>query len=108
MRGFLKILRIRVADSGYGRASVPARVPKTARRLPQISIAHDIIAIEHVAGLARRFDDSALQAFSRLILAQVVARRGGAAAAAALFDEIMVAVTVGDVVPIGSARCTAP
>jgi ATP/maltotriose-dependent transcriptional regulator MalT len=50
---------------------------------------------------ARRFDDSELQVFSRLILAQVIATRGDAAAATALFDEIMVAVTVGDVSPVG-------
>jgi DNA-binding CsgD family transcriptional regulator len=61
--------------------------------------AHD--AASQAIGLARRFDDSELQVFSRLILAQVVATRGDATAAAALFDEIMVAVTVGDVAPIG-------
>ena len=58
-------------------------------------------AASRAAGLARRFDDSELHVFSRLILAQVVATRGDAAAATALFDEIMVAVTVGDVAPIG-------
>jgi ATP/maltotriose-dependent transcriptional regulator MalT len=61
--------------------------------------AHD--AASRAVNLARRFDDSELQVFSRLILAQVVATRGNAAAATALFDEIMVAVTVGDVAPIG-------
>src|SRR5919108_4145484 len=39
--------------------------------------------------------------FSRLSLATVMARRGDRGGAAALFDEIMVAVTVGDVSPIG-------
>jgi DNA-binding NarL/FixJ family response regulator len=58
-------------------------------------------AASRAIGLARRFDDSELQVFSRLILAQVVATRGDTAAATALFDEIMVAVTVGDVAPIG-------
>ena len=61
--------------------------------------AHDAAA--RAAELARRFDDSDLQVFSRLCFAQVVATRGDAAAATALFDEIMVAVTVGDVSPIG-------
>jgi DNA-binding CsgD family transcriptional regulator len=61
--------------------------------------AHD--AAVQAAGLARRFDDAELQVFSRLIRAQVVAMRGDASAAAALFDEIMVAVTIGDVAPIG-------
>jgi hypothetical protein len=41
---------------------VPASVPKTARRVPQISIAHDIIAIEHAAGLvAAQFRGHALR-----------------------------------------------
>ena len=30
---------------------MPASVPKTTRSVPQISVAHDIIAIEHAAGL---------------------------------------------------------
>jgi DNA-binding NarL/FixJ family response regulator len=51
--------------------------------------------------LARRFDDAELLVFSRLSLAQVMARRGDRGAATALFDEIMVAVTVGDVSPVG-------
>ena len=42
---FLRILRIRVAKNGYGRASVP----KTVRRVPEVSIADNIIAIEHAA-----------------------------------------------------------
>jgi DNA-binding CsgD family transcriptional regulator len=58
-------------------------------------------AAARAIALARRFDDSELQVFSRLILAQVVAMRGDAAAAAELFDEIMIAVTLGDVAPIG-------
>jgi ATP/maltotriose-dependent transcriptional regulator MalT len=61
--------------------------------------AHD--AAGRASDLARHFDDSELQVFSRLCLAQAVAMRGDAAAATALFDEIMVAVTVGDVSPIG-------
>jgi DNA-binding CsgD family transcriptional regulator len=61
--------------------------------------AHDLAA--RAADLARRFDDSELQVFSRLCLAQVVAMRGDTAAATELFDEIMVAVTVGDVSPVG-------
>jgi DNA-binding CsgD family transcriptional regulator len=52
--------------------------------------------------LARQFaDDAELQVFSRLSMAQVMARRGDGAAAAALFDESMVAISVGDVSPIG-------
>ncbi len=58
-------------------------------------------AASRAIGLARRFDDPELQVFSRLILAQVAAMRGDATAAVALFDEIMVAVTLGDVAPIG-------
>ncbi len=75
----------------------------TAARLriheKDIDGAHDLAA--RAADLARRFDDSELQVFSRLCLAQEVAMRGDTAAATALFDEIMVAVTVGDVSPVG-------
>jgi len=48
---FLRILRIRLARIGYCRASVPTSVPKPTRRVPQISIADDIIAIEDAARL---------------------------------------------------------
>ena len=58
-------------------------------------------AATRACDLARRFHDAELQVFSRLCLAQVVAARGDSGAATALFDEIMVAVTVGDVSPIG-------
>ena len=47
----LRILRIFLAGHGYGRASVPTSVPKPTRSVPQISIAHDIIAIEDAASL---------------------------------------------------------
>jgi hypothetical protein len=45
----LRILRILLVGRGYGQASVPTSVPKPTRSLPQISIADDIIAIEHAA-----------------------------------------------------------
>ena len=48
---FLRILRFLAAAEGYGRASVPASVPKTTRSVPQISVAHDIIAIKNAASL---------------------------------------------------------
>lgn len=57
-------------------------------------------ATEAIA-LAGRFDDPELQVFSRLCLAQVLARRGERSRATALFDEIMVAVTVDGVSPVG-------
>ena len=50
--------------------------------------------------LAERFDDPELRIFSRLSLAQVCAREGDGSKAGTLFDEIMVAVTVGDASPI--------
>ena len=50
--------------------------------------------------LADRFHDPELQIFSRLSQAQVCARQGEGLKAASLFDEIMVAVTVGDASPI--------
>jgi hypothetical protein len=59
---FLRILRIRLARIGYCRASVPTSVPKPTRRVPQISIADDIIAIEDAA---------------RLVTAQFIATRSG-------------------------------
>lgn len=52
------------------------------------------------AELSDRFDDTDLKVFGRLIRAQAHARRGETVEAAALFDEVMVAVTVGDVPPI--------
>ena len=48
---FLRIFRICVAGSGYCWASVSASVPKPTRSVPQISIAHDIIAVEDAASL---------------------------------------------------------
>jgi len=58
------------------------------------------LAAHRAAELARRFGDADLMIFSGLALAQLQARRGRFADAAALFDEIMVAVTVDDVSPI--------
>jgi DNA-binding CsgD family transcriptional regulator len=50
--------------------------------------------------LADCFDDPELRVFARLIVGQLRATSGEAAEAAALFDEAMIAVTVGDVSPI--------
>src|SRR5687768_3301850 len=50
--------------------------------------------------IADRFDDPDLRVFARLIVAQVRAARGEAAEATALFDEVMVAATIGDASPI--------
>jgi len=50
--------------------------------------------------MARRFDDRDLDLFARLVLAQSLARLGRIDEAAALFDEMMVAITVDDVSPI--------
>jgi DNA-binding CsgD family transcriptional regulator/mannose-6-phosphate isomerase-like protein (cupin superfamily) len=77
-----------------------AIVARTHVRRGDLDGAHE--AASHAIRLARHFaDDAELQVFSRLSLAQVMARRGEGAAAAALFDENMVAVTVGDVSPVG-------
>jgi hypothetical protein len=43
---FLRILRIRVAKNGCGRASVPASAPETARRITRNPVADDIIAAD--------------------------------------------------------------
>jgi ATP/maltotriose-dependent transcriptional regulator MalT len=50
--------------------------------------------------LAERFDDPELRVFALLIDAQVRAELGNATEAAALFDEAMVAVTIGEASPI--------
>ena len=77
-----------------------AIVARTHVRRGDIDGAHE--AASHAVELAHQFaDDTELQVFSRLSLGQVMARRGEGAAAAALFDESMVAVTVGEVSPIG-------
>jgi ATP/maltotriose-dependent transcriptional regulator MalT len=57
--------------------------------------------------LSRRSGDAELHVFALLSMAQVLARRGEATAALALFDELMVAVTVGEVSPlaVGVAYC---
>jgi ATP/maltotriose-dependent transcriptional regulator MalT len=47
-----------------------------------------------------RFDDAQVKAFGRLALGQIQMVRGDTAAATVLFDEVMVAATVGDVSPI--------
>ena len=56
--------------------------------------AHETLA------MSRRFDDRDFDVFARLVLAQALARTGKTAEATALFDELMVAVTVDDVSPI--------
>ena len=50
--------------------------------------------------LSKRFDDPDLRVFAPLIVAQIRAATGQAAEAAALFDEVMVTVTLGDASPI--------
>jgi ATP/maltotriose-dependent transcriptional regulator MalT len=57
-------------------------------------------AAQRSLGVAHRFDDPDLRVFAPLIVAQVRAAMGQAAEAAALFDEVMVAVTVGEASPI--------
>ena len=101
-RGWLARAQHLLENAAGGCAEQGLLLALTARLRIQekdINGAHDAAA--RAAELARRFDDSDLQVFSRLCFAQVVATRGDAAAATALFDEIMVAVTVGDVSPIG-------
>lgn len=50
--------------------------------------------------VGNRFGDPELLVFARLIVGQSLAAKGNAAEAATLFDEAMVAATVGDVSPI--------
>ena len=74
-------------------------------KLGDITGAHD--HARRAVELAQRFEDPDLRVFSRLILGQTLARRGDAGDAATLFDEIMVAVTVGDASPmaVGIVYC---
>jgi ATP/maltotriose-dependent transcriptional regulator MalT len=77
-----------------------AIVARSHVRRGEIDAAYE--AASQALALAHQFaGDAEVQIFSRLSLAQVLARRGESRAAAALFDETMVAVTVGDVSPIG-------
>jgi DNA-binding CsgD family transcriptional regulator len=56
----------------------------------------------HAARLAAACDDAELKAFGLLGLAQAKASRGERAAAMTLFDEVMVAVTPGELSPIST------
>jgi DNA-binding NarL/FixJ family response regulator len=69
------------------------------------SAAHD--AACRAAHLGDRCSDADLAVFGRLTLGLTLASKGEYAAAAALFDEVMVGVTVADVSPIavGTAYC---
>jgi ATP/maltotriose-dependent transcriptional regulator MalT len=90
----------READDCAERGLLSAIVARTHVRRGDIDGAHEAAA--HARAVACHFTaDAELQVFSRLSLAQVLVRRGEGAAAAALFDETMVAITVGDVSPIG-------
>jgi DNA-binding CsgD family transcriptional regulator len=75
-----------------------ALVVRTHIRAGDTDGAHE--AASRAVDLMRHSGDSELQVFGRLSLAQVMARRGDRGGAIALFDEIMVAVTVGDVSPV--------
>lgn len=70
-----------------------------------LSAAHD--AACRAAQLGDRCADAELTVFGRLTQGLILAGRGDYAAAAALFDEVMVGVTVADVSPIavGTAYC---
>lgn len=57
-------------------------------------------AASQAVAISARFDDRELEVFSRMALGLTLARRGDAAGAVALFDEVMVAVMVGDVSPV--------
>ena len=57
-------------------------------------------SVKRAVELSHRFPDPDLHVFSRLSLALVHARRGEFTQASALFDEIMVGVTVDDVSPV--------
>jgi DNA-binding NarL/FixJ family response regulator len=59
------------------------------------------VAASRALEIGDRFGDAEVQAFGRLCVAQVRVGMGEGASAVPLFDEVMVAATVGDVSPIG-------
>jgi DNA-binding NarL/FixJ family response regulator len=64
-------------------------------------------AARRAVELGSRFGDADLQLFGRLVLGQVLARRGETARAQTLFDEVMVAASLGEASPlaVGVAYC---
>lgn len=74
-------------------------------RAGEVDAASDLTS--QAAELAHRFDDPELRAFSLLMRAQLRMRAGDRTAAVTLFDEVMVAATIGDVSPIaiGTLYC---
>ncbi|HKH91789.1 MAG TPA: LuxR C-terminal-related transcriptional regulator [Gemmatimonadaceae bacterium] len=68
--------------------------------LQQGQVATAIESAGKAVAIADRFDDPELRVFSMLIDAQIRAEAGNATEAGALFDEAMVAVTVGEASPI--------
>ena len=47
----LRILRVSLGSTGHRERTVPKTVPQPVRSLPQVSVAHDIIAIKNAASL---------------------------------------------------------
>ncbi|HEX7122867.1 MAG TPA: LuxR C-terminal-related transcriptional regulator, partial [Gemmatimonadaceae bacterium] len=64
-------------------------------------------AVDQATALAGRFDDPDLRVLAPMCRAQLYARAGDLASAAALFDELMVAVTIGEASPatVGIVYC---
>ncbi|MDP8929095.1 MAG: LuxR C-terminal-related transcriptional regulator [Actinomycetota bacterium] len=85
-------------EQGY--LLVPAAMQTLAEGRP--ASAHATFG--QVIKIAGRFDDSDLMAFGQVGRGQALARLGETVEGVALFDEVMVAVTTGDVSPILAGR----
>jgi hypothetical protein len=83
-------------------------LPVALQSLGQGDLAGGLALFGQVAKVADRFDDLDLRTLGRLGRARALVNLGEVAEGLALLDEVMVAVTAGDVSPIPAGWSTAP